>query len=301
MMGQSEPETVSWEKLSHQAAEQLKASPSVDNARWEANLIVQTVCGVETTDWLEVRGQPATTRGVSGIDRMVARRHQGEPLQYVLGEWGFRHLNLLVDRRVLIPRPETEAVVEAALGELQRVGEVVEQLVAVDMGTGSGAIGLSLAVESKASEIWLTDISADSLDVARANLAGIGQPATRVKVAQGSWFEALPDGLRRSVGVIVANPPYVADNDHLPGSVVNWEPSGALFAGPDGTTDLSHLISVAGPWLVPEGSLVVELSPPQVASIVQQAESRFAEVEVGKDLAGLDRWVIARRPKRTGR
>ena len=122
---------------------------------------------------------------------MVARRRAGEPLQYVLGSWGFRRLDLLVDRRVLIPRPETEQVVEVAL-ELLAGRE--RPLVVADLGTGSGAIALSLARElpSTGVEVWATDISTDALDVARANLAGLGRAAVNVRLAEGDWFGALP-------------------------------------------------------------------------------------------------------------
>jgi len=297
-MDEAESDTISWQALAHQAFEQLNSRPLVGNARWESNLIVQKACGVDNSDWLTVRDQPATTRGVANVDRMVGRRLNGEPIQYVLGEWGFRQLDLLVDRRVLIPRPETESMVDAVLAELKRIRDNIDHLVAVDLGTGSGAIGLSLAVEGNADEVWLTDVSDDSLAVARANLAGVGRAGAHVRLGQGSWFEALPDELRRSVGVIVSNPPYVADSDPLPQSVVDWEPARALFSGPDGVDDLEHLVCGADDWLLDDGAIAIELSPPQADRIAGIAASRFGEVDVGKDLAGQDRWVVARHPIR---
>ena len=128
---------------------------------------------------------------------MVARRRAGEPLQYVLGRWGFRRLDLAIDRRVLIPRPETEMVVEVALELLG--AHLAERLpiTVADLGTGSGAIGLALADELPLDRttVWITDVDEAALHVARANLAGIGRPARNVRVAAGSWFAALDPGL----------------------------------------------------------------------------------------------------------
>src|SRR5689334_12274015 len=143
---------------------------------------------------------------------MVDRRAAGEPLQYVLGSWGFRSLDVHVDRRVLIPRPETEVVVERALEVIDAVGART----VVDLGTGSGVIALSIAMERAAVTVWATDASPDALDVTRANLAGVGRPGTRVRVAQGEWFDALPRELAGGVDVVVSNPPYVAESDVLP-------------------------------------------------------------------------------------
>src|SRR5206468_3011716 len=119
----------------------------------------------------------------------------GEPLQYVLGHWGFRTLDLLVDPCVLIPRPETEVVAGAAIDELRRINGRT----ALDLGTGSGAIGLAIAVEVPSAQVWAVDRSPDALDVARANLAGIGRAGARVRLLESDWFAALPDELRGAV------------------------------------------------------------------------------------------------------
>src|SRR5581483_11962387 len=154
---------------------------------------------------------------------MVERRAAGEPLQYVLRRWGFRTLDLLVDPRVLIPRPETEVVVEVAIRELRRIDS--RRPLVADLGTGSGAIALSIAVEVPDARVWATDASADALAVARANLAGIGSPAAkRVRIEQGSWFDALPAAFRGQFDVVVSNPPYIAAHEDLPPEVVDWEP-----------------------------------------------------------------------------
>src|SRR5205823_6801140 len=198
-------------------------------------------------------GEPVPTRAVSFFDDMVERRAAGEPLQYVLRRWGFRTLELLVDRRVLIPRPETEVVVEGAIRELRRIDS--QRPLVADLGTGSGAIALSIAAEVPAANVWATDASEDALAVARANLVGIGSPAAvRVRMAQGRWFNALPGAFRGQFDVVVSNPPYVGEDEVLPAEVGEWEPPSALVAGPAGTEPTAELLAGAGAWLAPAGA-----------------------------------------------
>ena len=193
--------------------------------------------------------EPVTHRMVAHLDSMLERLRTGEPLQYVLGRWSFRQLDLAIDSRVLIPRPETELVAETAIALARAIGSPVT---VADLGTGSGAIGLALADElpHSGTTVWITDVDADALDVARANLAGLGRAAVNVRVAQGSWFDALPGDPR--FDLIVANPPYIADGSSLlDDSVREWEPHLALFGGFDGLDDIRHLVSGAPTHLVP--------------------------------------------------
>jgi release factor glutamine methyltransferase len=211
----------------------------------------------------------------------------------VLGRWGFRTLDLLVDRRVLIPRPETEVVAGLAvdaLAALDRPG------LAVDLGTGSGAIALSLAAERWPHvEVWATDASPDALAVARANLAALGRRAGVVRLVEGDWYAGLPGSLRGRVDVIVSNPPYVADDDPLPRAVADWEPTVALRAGPDGLDDVRALIAGAPEWLSTEGVLVLEIGETQGEAVVALAEAAgLTAVRVVADLTGRDRAVVAR-------
>lgn len=248
----------------------------------------------------ELAAEP-TRRMIAHLDAMLARLRTGEPLQYVLGHWSFRRLDLMVDRRVLIPRPETELVAEVAIGAardaLRRSGEPVR---CADLGTGSGAIGLSLAFELPRgrAEVWLTDASADALDVARANGSGLGVSGGMVRYAHGSWFDALPVDLRGSFDVIVANPPYIADGDpQVEESVLAWEPSSALFAGADGLDDVRAIAAGVGEWLRPGGRLVLEIGSgqgPAVADVLRGGG--LVDVEVRPDLAGHDRIALASRP-----
>jgi len=288
--------TVSWRELQGEATALLAAAgverPEVD-ARW----IVQEASGLEGADALLGWDDAATVRGVAAFDAMVARRVGGEPLQYVLGRWGFRSLDLMVDGRVLIPRPETEHVVGLALAELDRLAayRTGSPLVVVDLGTGSGAIGLSIAAERSGTSVWATDISTDALEVASANIAGLGVAGTRVRLAKGSWFAALPPELVGSVDLIVSNPPYVAPGDPLPREVADWEPLGALMAGPTGLEALDIVVEHAPRWLGRPGVLVVELAPDQAEVVADAARSvGFTDVRVELDLTGRPRAVVAR-------
>jgi release factor glutamine methyltransferase len=169
--------------------------------------------------------------------------------------------------------------------------------VAVDLGTGSGALALALAVERPGLEVWGTDVSDDALAVARANLAGVGRAATRVRLAQGRWFDALPDELAGRIDVIVSNPPYVADDEivDLPDEVRDWEPHVALFSGPTGLEDIEHLLAEAPRWLARPGSLLVELAPHQARTARRLAAAAgFASATAWPDLTGRDRIVLAR-------
>jgi release factor glutamine methyltransferase len=161
--------------------------------------------------------------------------------------------------------------------------------------TGSGAIALALDAELPDVVVWATDVSADALDVARANIAGCA--STRVRTSMGSWFEALPDTLRGQLELIVSNPPYVAEVEvqALPGEVADFEPRTALVSGPTGREALEYLLEHAREWLVPEGSLVCELAPHQADAMVARARAAsYAEAFVRTDLAGRPRVLVAR-------
>jgi len=280
--------TVSWRELLIESSERLDAAS-------DARRIVAEAAGVPDRELILHLDEQATVRGVARLDDMVRRRAAGEPLQYVLGRWGFRTLDLMVDRRVLIPRPETERLVDVALAELDLLGGSGRPTTVVDLGTGSGAIALAVAVARVRTSVWATDTSAEALDVARANLAGIGRAGARVRMEQGWWFDALPDELRGTVDLVVSNPPYVAATAHLPAEVVEWEPADALYSGEDGTDDLRRIIDGAPGWLTDHGALVCELSPEHADAVASYAGERFTEVRLVDDLTGRARVVVARR------
>lgn len=326
---------VLWRELLAEASERL-AGAGVASADVEARRIVVAAAGCDDGAWHRELGRPATRRGVASFDRMLARRTAGEPLQYVVGSWGFRTLDLFVDPRVLIPRPETEIVAGCALDELQRrAGELssgdgpggggavpprsstqakvvaarppappppvsggTPMLLAADLGCGSGAIGLSLAAERTDVEVVCTDVSADALAVASANLAGLGRPARRVRLLEGSWFEALPGELRGRFDVIVSNPPYIAvGSDALPAEISDYEPPVALYSGRTGLEATEVILAGATDWLAPGGGLVLELSDGTSPRVQDLADSAgLADVAVYRDLTGAERVLVARRP-----
>lgn len=282
-------ERESWEDLYRRALERL-------GDRSEARWMIEEVSGERLGAAVGDPPEKARRR----LADMLERRAGGEPLQYVLGSWAFRHLELMVDRRVLIPRPETEQVVEVALAELDRLrgGRSGRRATVVDLGTGSGAIALSIAHERSGVEVWATDSSPGAVAVARANLSGLaGFAATRVRIAEGEWWSALPADLQRGVDLVVSNPPYIstAEMADLDRSLLDWEPRPALEAGPEGTEALAYLIGTAPAWLRRGGSLVLEMAPHQ-GEILSGLGRRagFAEIEVRSDLAGRPRSLVAR-------
>lgn len=273
----------SWRSILAEAAARI----GTDDAR----RIVEEATGRTPTDALD---EPATALTHARFWAMVERRATGEPLQYVLGRWGFRRLDLAVDRRVLIPRPETEWVVEAALAHVP----TDRPSVVVDLGTGSGAIALAVADERwPRVRVVGTDASADALAVTRANVAGLGRRGTGVELRQGDWWAALPGDLRANVDVVVSNPPYVATSDPLPAEVADWEPTGALVAGPSGLEALAVVVGGAPGWLRPGGVLVCEIGETQGSAVRRLAGAAgLVDVEVRLDPTGRDRILVAHAP-----
>lgn len=274
--------------------------------RTEARWLVEEVSGLS---WPELSAAPAvemSDRCGARLQEMVRRRTAGEPIQYVIGHWPFRTLDLMVDPRVLIPRPETEYVVEMALSELDALahdpaapsGAAGGQTV-VDLGTGSGAIALSVVSERPGVRVLATDASREAIRVATANLAGLGgHAATRVRLFEGDWWSALPDQFRGEVDLVVSNPPYISTDemDSLDRTVRDWEPPGALESGPSGLEAVRAVLSgAAGGWLRPGGSAVVEIAPHQAGEASRIAsDAGFASVVVRRDLAGRERVLVAR-------
>ncbi len=292
-----------WRLLLVGARRALEAA-GLPSADVDARRLVEQASGHDGAELALALDDPAPLRGTAYLERMVERRSQGEPLQYVVGRWGFRSLDLMVDRRVLIPRPETEQVAGVAVEELRRLGAVpspgtagagARRTTAVDLGTGSGAIALSLAVEVVTAHVWGSDVSPQALAVARANLAGLGRPGARVRLVEGDWFAALPPDLAGAIDLVVSNPPYVASSDPLPPEVEAWEPGEALVAGPTGLEHVERIVGEAPAWLAPAGVLVLELAPHQAERAAAGARAAgFAEVEVRPDLAGRARVLVAR-------
>lgn len=220
------------------------------------------------------------------------KRAAGAPMAYAVGAANFRHLTLSVDERVLIPRPETEMLVDLVLARVRRG-------VAVDVGTGSGAIALALATEGEFERVIASDVSADALDVARSNAARVSADV-RVEFARGSLLTLVTPMLgSRKANVIVSNPPYIAFDEirELPASVRNWEPSLALLSGGSGLNITARLVRQAAPLLAPRGLLAIEVDARRASLVAElvSADERYDGVSVHLDLAGRERFVLATR------
>jgi release factor glutamine methyltransferase len=258
------------------------AAAGCETPRLDAELLLGEVLGVERARLVVDAGRVVEDDVIRGFDALVQRRAAREPVAYILGRRSFRRLSVAVDRRVLIPRPETELLVEVAL--TLRAGARV-----VDVGTGSGAVALAVAVERPDLEVWGVDVSADALEVARLNASRLG---LSVRFVQGDLLEGV-SGM--PFDAVLANLPYVASGEAcaLAPEISGHEPAGALFAGPDGLSVIRRLVSM----LSPEVSLVaLEIGVGQgdeVASMVRGAG--FGAVERLRDLAGHERVVVGRR------
>ena len=237
--------------------------------------------------------QPLDDAQCDAARRATDRRAAGAPLQYAAGRAAFRHLTLDVDDRVLIPRPETEQLVEIVLGltRNQRGG------VAVDIGTGSGAIALSLASEGRFARVIGTDVSLDALTVARSNAARFGgRFCAELEWRHGSFLGPVPEtGLR----AIVSNPPYISYDEAaaLPTLVRDWEPAVALYSGEGGMATTARLVRDAAASLGPAGVLALEVDSRRAASVADlaRAHGAYADIRVELDLTGRERFVVARR------
>ncbi len=286
-------ETITWGELFQKTSVDLG---SEQEARW----LCEHASGLDASEFSSGLSEIVSECCGIALREMVRRRLLGEPLQYVMQRWSFRHLDVFVDSRVLIPRPETELVVQVALDSLHDTARKIDRKLRIaDLGTGSGVIGLAIASELPlaSAEVWLTDISNDALDVARANLAGLGLVDGDVHLAQGDWFLALPSELKNSFDLIISNPPYIAIYDSSVESVVrDYEPHLALYAGTDGLDAYRQIVSQASEWLVADGLLVLEIGHDQallVRSLLD--ENNFRDIEIRQDYSQRDRIALARK------
>ena len=273
-----------WREVLNETTELLGAS--------DARRLVEQASGHDGAELVLHLDEVPSQRSMAYFDSMLERRRAGEPLQYVIGRWGFRTLDLAVDQRALIPRFETEEVAGAAIAAARRLGAKV----VADLGTGAGGMGLSMAVELGPDvEVWLTDISAEAVELARENTAALGRAGGNVRLAVGSWFDALPEDLRGRIDVIVANPPYVRDTEQPHPEVFDWEPHVALFGGPDGQVEPAKVIEGAPLWLNRPGVLVMEHAAYQGDDMVARAKAAgFDEVTMHHDMSQRERWIVAR-------
>lgn len=295
--------TRTWLQVRQQLTRDLARSPAA-RPEQEAIWITESCSGFQGLEWLEIANQAPSQRAYDQVMEIARRRVVGEPLQYLLGSWQFRELDLLVTPAVLIPRPETELLVEAILevippdrSESHMWSE--PEWSAVDLGTGSGAIALALANAWPRARVIGVDRSADALAVARANAVGIGSAARHLSFVEGDWFTGVPNELRGTLHLVVSNPPYLSEQEWegLPEEVASYEPRSALIAGITGMEHLEIIITEASEWLAPGGWIALEHGETQQQQVVEVLErgGAYHQVRLGNDLNGRPRFVMAQR------
>jgi len=259
--------------------------------RLDARALAERASG-RSRAWLIAHGDaPAEPVAAGAFAALAARRRAGEPLAYLLGEREFRGRRFAVSPAVLVPRPETEGLVEAALARLPAAAGAR----VLDLGTGSGAIAVSIALERPDASVTATDASADALAVARANAAALGAPSIDFRL--GDWWAALT-AADPPFDLVATNPPYVADADpHLLDPALRHEPRAALASGPAGLDAIEAIVAGAPARLGAGGWLLIEHGRDQGAAVRQRLAQRgFVGVATLPDLQGLDRVSLGRRP-----
>ncbi len=255
--------------------------------RLDAEVLLMHVCGLDRGALIARGHMPLTDDQRHPFEQLIARRHHGEPIAYLTGTREFWSMELNVSPAVLIPRPETELLVEKAL---ERIPHDAEWTIA-DLGTGSGAIALAIAKERPRSRVIATDISPQALDVARSNAAKVGM--ANIEFREGGWLEPLA-GMK--LDMIVSNPPYVPVGDpHLQQGDVRFEPAQALAAGPDGLDDLRLIASSAREFLKPDAGLLLEHGWDQGAAVgLFLHRHGYRNIVCYPDTGGRDRVTVCR-------
>lgn len=265
------------------AIERLKAFS--DSPRADAELLLAHALGTSRSS-LRLRESDAPSARVVGLlDQLLVRRIAGEPISYLLGTQGFWSLELEVTPEVLIPRPDTETLVEWAVECIARDARAR----ILELGTGSGCIALALASERPNAHVQATDRSDAALRVARANAERL-QLDQRVKFRQGDWLDALDPAREDAFDLIVSNPPYIARFDpHL--EALRHEPLDALISGVDGLDDIRRIVSGAAAWLRPGGTLMIEHGFDQGGAVrdLFAATGSFESIRTRSDLGGRER------------
>lgn len=267
------------------------AARGIESARLDAELLVAHALGLDRVKLYMDLDRPLTPEELAAIRALVMRRRKREPIAYILGRREFYGRSFAVSPAVLIPRPDTETLIERALELLSEdaAGPVL------DLCTGSGAIAITLAAERASLEVHATDLSEAALEVAKKNAEALGV-GERVRWHQGDLFAALPGP--REHALIACNPPYVPEGDRASMSpdVAQHEPGMALFAGEDGLDVLRRLCAEAPRWLAPGGTILIEVGAGQAPAVLALvAEAGLVEGRAHEDLGGHQRVVEARR------
>jgi len=286
---------VTFAEAIYQAAQKLSAS-GIQNARLDAEVLLSTIVD-KNRAWLLTHGNDAIeSRFTAVYEGAIDRRSRREPLQYIVGKQEFWGLEFSVTPDVLIPRPETELVVEAAV---KRIGVAEKAATIIDLCTGSGCIAVSLAKERPSARIFATDKSEKALAVAREN-AGKHGVSDRIRFLEGNLLDPLAElDLLGQADIITANPPYIPSGDlnGLQPEVRDYEPEIALIAGSAGTEIARRIIETAPSFLKKHGALIMEMGMGQVEELskIVAATGAYSRPEILKDLAGIDRVIAAQK------
>ena len=285
------PKTWTIKDLLRVTSDYLK-NKQIESPRLNAEVLLAHQLNVERVSLYLNFDQPLTEREISGYRFLIKRRLRREPLQYITGLQEFWSLPLRLSPDVLIPRPETEVLVEAVLEFLDKADPNVDIL---DLGTGSGAIAIALARELPAARIVAADLSMAALGLAQEN-AKLNQVDERIFFVRGDMFAAIPCGSQK-FKVVVTNPPYIshAEISKLPREIRDFEPHHALEGGPDGLAAIRHIIAEAPTVLAQAGALFMEIGADQtenVSTLVRESQ-RYESYRIIKDYSGLDRVLVA--------
>jgi release factor glutamine methyltransferase len=257
----------------------------VESPRATAEALLMTVLGIDRAG-VYARTRGLDTREARTFGRALCLRCTGTPLQHLTGEQAFRRISLEVRPGVFVPRPETEVLVGVALAEI----EALSSPVVVDVGTGTGAVALSVKYERPDATVFATDLSAEAVALARSNGSRLRLDVT---VLEGDLLDPLPEGLVGRVDAVISNPPYIDRDvyDDLPAEV-RADPELALLGGVE---LVDRLATEAARWLRPGGLLALEIADTQGTEVVRVLEGRFRDPRVEPDLTGRDRVLLGRR------
>lgn len=264
------------------------AGKGVPNPKLDTDLLIAHVLGLKRLDLYLDLERPLTDAQLDTLRPLVRRRAEREPLQYIIGSTEFCGLELKVDKRALIPRPETEELVEHIRSRLVKAPTRI-----LDMGTGSGALAIALAVAYPEAEVWAIDSSEAALQLAKEN-GNSHVPGDRIHFEPGSWWAAVPDGMH--FDLVVSNPPYLSETEMRTAEpeVVEHEPTGALASGADGLDDLKLIIASANEHLNVGGMLALETGILQHAELERLCSEAGLQGESLDDLSGRPRFYFAR-------
>jgi release factor glutamine methyltransferase len=279
-------------QAAREAAERLERA-GVPEPVASAEILLSELLGIGR-DEIALHRDPLGEEQAAHYEAWISRRTRREPVQRILGYAYFRNLKLELNEETLIPRPDTESVVEAALELIDRRSGRCRVL---DIGTGSGAIAISIAQERPSCEVHATDISGVALEAARRNAERAG---VRVRFRRADVVSGL-GGLSQSIGLLVSNPPYVGsdDTERLAPEVRAWDPPGALYSGPDDLVFYRRIFAEAPPLLEDEADVVLEVGEEQADAVLELGrEAGFPPLGIRPDLAGTPRAVLLRWERR---